>query len=589
MATTPASSDEPQPTSKSTKPKKKPTQKKDPLREDFRNFLFVVWKHLNLLPPTKRQYEIAWYLQHGPKRKMVRGFRGIAKSWITCAYVAWSLYCDPQKNILIVSASKSKSDEFNGFIKRLISEMDILAHLRPRGDQRWSAVSFDVNGAEADPNPSVKSAGITGQVTGTRADEIIADDIETSDNALTQGMREKLSEKVKEFDAIIKPGEETRITYLGTPQTEQSIYDLLPERGYDVRVWTARYPDAKQRPKYADRLSPGISQELEANPALAGHSTEPTRFTDMDLAEREASWGRSGFALQFMLDTSFADADRYPLKLRDLLVAHLDSFNGPEKVVWAASPEWIINDLPNVGIQPDRYYRPVPLPGINYLPYTGAVMTIDPAGTGKDETSWAIVKTLHGFLFLLDAGGFPPGQGHSEETLEGLAKLAERYQVNKIIIEANFGDGMFSKLLQPKLTARYPVGVEEVKHNTSKERRICDTLEPVIQSHRLVVNADLIERDFASTQAYSVEHHHRYQLFFQLTRITRDRGALAQDDRLDAVAMAVAYWSKALSVETDKAVDASRAIAMQKELDNYLKHAIGGKPRGMIFAPTNHR
>ena len=260
------------------------------------------------------------------------------------------------------------------------------------------------------------------------------------------------------------------------------------------------------------------------------------------------------------------------------MVCHLDSENGPEKVVWAAAPEWIIEDLPNVGIKPDKYYRPVPLPDIRYLPYTGALMTVDPAGTGTDETTYTITKTLHGLVFLLDAGGFPPGQGHSVETLEGLAKLAERYKVNKVLIEANFGDGMFGKLLQPHLTARYPVGVEEVKHNTQKERRICDTPEPVIQSHRLVVNADLVQRDFESTQSYSIEHHQRYQLFFQLTRITRDKGALAKDDRLDALAMAVAYWAKALSVETEKVVQANRDKLMQQELERYMRHAIGRKP-----------
>jgi hypothetical protein len=33
------------------------------------------------------------------------------------------------------------------------------------------------------------------------------------------------------------------------------------------------------------------------------------------------------------------------------------------------------------------------------------------------------------------------------------------------------------------------------------------SLAPVIQFHRLVVNADLILKDFESTQGYSVEHH----------------------------------------------------------------------------------
>jgi len=233
------------------------------------------------------------------------------------------------------------------------------------------------------------------------------------------------------------------------------------------------------------------------------------------------------------------------------------------------------------GRQPRRF--PAARPS---LPQTAGQRTLIPLATSALP---GITKTLHGLVFLLDAGGFPPGQGHSVETLEGLAKLAERYKVNKVLIEANFGDGMFGKLLQPHLNARYPVGIEDVKHNVQKERRICDTLEPVIQSHRLVVNQALVQRDFESTQSYSIEHHRRYQLFFQLTRITRDKGALAKDDRLDALAMAVAYWSKALSVETEKVVQANRDKLMQQELGRYLQHAIGRKPTGSLYATTMHR
>jgi hypothetical protein len=104
-----------------------------------------------------------------------------------------------------------------------------------------------------------------------------------------------------------------------------------------------------------------------------------------------------------------------------------------------------------------------------------------------------------------------------------------------------------------------------------------------------VVNADLIRKDFESTQSYSVEHRHRYQLFFQLTRITRDKGALAKDDRLDALAMAVAYWAKAMSVETEKVVQQNRDKLMQKELERYLQYAIGRKPTGSLYATTRHR
>ena len=83
---------------------------KDPLN-DFRKFLFVVWKHLNLPDPTPVQYDIAKSIQHGKKRLIIEAFRGVGKSWITSAYVVWLLYMNPQLNILVVSASKTRSDD----------------------------------------------------------------------------------------------------------------------------------------------------------------------------------------------------------------------------------------------------------------------------------------------------------------------------------------------------------------------------------------------------------------------------------------------------------------------------------------------
>ena len=284
----------------------------DPL-SDFRKFLFVIWKHLNLPDPTPVQYDIAYNLQHGDKRMIIQAFRGVGKSWITSAYVVWLLYMNPQLNILVVSASKSRSDDFTTFTLRLINEMDILAHLRPKADQRQSKISFDVAPANASHAPSVKSVGISGQLAGSRADVIVADDIEVPNNSMTQGMRDKLSEAVKEFDAILKP--DGRIIYLGTPQNQESLYNKLPDRGYRVSIWPARYPNEDQSIGYGSKLALLIERKLQADATIIGQPTDPQRFSDFDLLEREASYGRSGFALQFMLDTRLSDAERYPLKV----------------------------------------------------------------------------------------------------------------------------------------------------------------------------------------------------------------------------------------------------------------------------------
>ena len=186
--------------------------------------MFLIWKHLNLPEPTPIQYEIADFMQNGPKRGIIEGFRGVGKSWICSAFVVHQLFLDPSKNILVVSASKTRADDFSTFTLRLIHEVPFLAHLKPTDKQRFSKISFDVGPAPASHAPSVKSLGITSQLTGSRADIIVGDDVEVPTNSATQTMREKLAEQVKEFDAILKPLDDSKILFLGTPQCLSLIH-----------------------------------------------------------------------------------------------------------------------------------------------------------------------------------------------------------------------------------------------------------------------------------------------------------------------------------------------------------------------------
>ena len=123
---------------------------------DLRNFVYIVWQHLGLPQPTDLQYSICEYLQKDHRRIIIEGYRGIGKSFLTAAYTLWQLLLDPQKNILVVSASKSRADDFSTFCLRLINEMEILSHLRPSDDQRQSKVAFDVRPARAAQQPSEK-------------------------------------------------------------------------------------------------------------------------------------------------------------------------------------------------------------------------------------------------------------------------------------------------------------------------------------------------------------------------------------------------------------------------------------------------
>jgi len=545
---------------------------------DFRNFLYLVWKHLNLPQPTPIQYDIAEYLQHGPRRMVIEAFRGVGKSYITSAFVVHQLLLDPEKKVLVVSASKNRSDDFSTFTQRLINDMPVLHHLKPREEQRASKISFDVGPAGPSHSPSVKSVGITGQLSGSRADIIVADDIEIPNNSATQMMREKLAEAVKEFDAVLKP--DGRIIYLGTPQTEMSLYEELPNRGYDARIWPARYPSEAVRSRYSGRLAPLVGDLLDRDEeGLTGLPTDPKRFTDDDLLERELSYGRSGFSLQFMLDTSLSDADRYPLKLSDLIVMPLDNQKAPEKVIWGRNPANELKELPNLGLAGDKYYSQQETVG-SYLDYTGSVMAIDPSGRGADETAYAVVKMLNGQLFVTDAGGVKGG--YSSDTLQALAVIAKRGQVNEIIIESNFGDGMFTELFKPVLHKVYDVTVNEVRHSKQKELRIIDTLEPVMNQHRLVIDPKVIERDWQSVQNYSTEKAPKYTLAYQMTRITKDRGALAHDDRLDALSMAIAYWVEQMANDADKAIYDRKEEMLMETLERFSTNTLLKPERGEV-------
>lgn len=542
--------------------------------KDFRNFLFLAWKHLNLPQPTPVQYDIAEYLQNAPKRCVIEAFRGVGKSYVTSAFVCHQLLLDPQVKVLVVSASKQRADDFSTFTQRLINEMPILQHLRPSDDQRQSKVAFDVGPAKASHSPSVKSVGITGQLAGSRADIIVADDIEIPNNSATQVMREKLAESVKEFDAVLKP--DGRIIYLGTPQTEMSLYELLPERGYQIRVWPARYPSETQRARMGNRLAPMVQDALDRDPSIVGKTTDPQRFSDEDLLERELSYGRSGFALQFMLDTSLSDQDRYPLKVSDLIVMSTNAEKAPENLIWSRAPMYEVKqELPNLALNGDKFYSPQEVLG-DWLNYTGSIMTIDPSGRGSDETGYAVVKMLNGFLYVTRCGGMQGG--YTPETLEKLALIAKEQKVNFVRIETNFGDGMFTELFKPYLEKHHPVTIEEERATSQKELRIINTLEPVMNQHRLVLDLSLIENDYKSIQHYPPDKGMKYSLIYQMTRITKDRGALTHDDRLDALASAVAYWVEQMAAQADKIMEDRKQMLMDREIEKFLNNAmnVGG-------------
>lgn len=579
-----------------------------PFFTDFRNALEVIWDHLGLPEPTEAQLQIAHRLQYGvdsveyasldvlkrttfmtePRSDIIRCFRGIGKSYITSAFAAWKLARNPRdEKLLVVSATANKSKAFVSQLRALLKTMPILQWLlngdRDKGESRRDqADRFDVACSSLSQSPSVRAAAILGQVTGDRATTIIADDIEIVQNSGTEDAREKILNVTREFDAIIKT-EHGRgdVIELGTPQTEESVYNRqVAEMGYRCFTIPVKFPTPDKLENYQVKTADGEDENIlayylrAANENLELRSedlTDPQRFTSEELIKEEAK-GKAYFALQYMLDTSLSDAERYPLRQHDLILMGVNRDKAPITVQWGhhTDKKNLIDDIGNLGFSGDHFLRPLMVDS-EWAPYDSTVMHVDPSGRGKDQTAWAIVKSLNGLLFCSEVDGFV---GDVEAGMMKVALAAREHKVGLIRVEPNYAGEMWIAAFKSVMQKVWPMGctIEEAEWaKGQKEIRIIETLEPVMSRHRLIMDESLVRRESIITGPQLA-----YSLLYQLTHLTRDRGSLKHDDKLDALAGAVAYFTSAMSVDVNEAAQALLDDQKQQMIDRWMQYAEDG-------------
>jgi len=564
---------------------------------EFSTFLDVAMTHLGF-DVSEVQQDIGHFLAYGPQYLMVQAQRGQAKTTITAIYAVWSLIQNPQYRVLILSAGGKQANEISTLIVRLLMTLDELACMRPdasNGD-RTSVEAFDIHYTlkGVDKSPSVACVGITGNLQGKRADLLIPDDIESKKNSSTAPMRELLMELTRDFTSICETG---RIIYLGTPQSQESIYNSLPGRGFTVRIWPGRYPTAEQTTAYGDMLAPYIKRRITLNPGLAygggmlkdqGQAVDD-RLNEAVLQSKELDQGPSYFQLQHMLNTKLMDSLRYPLKVEDLIVMRLGSDHYPLAVTRGFGGA----SLKAYSIHSTSYFLNTPHElSTDVAKLQGTVMYVDPAGGGKngDETAYAVTGFLNGNIFVLAAGGIPGGYGIAQ--METLAKVAKAWEVNKVIIEMNMGYGAFSAVWLPILRKHHTCAVEDDYVKGQKELRIIETLEPVIARGSLIINEAVIQEDTDTAAVHEPAKRKLYSLFHQMSKITRDRNALFHDDRVDALEGAVRYWVAQLAINQAEAVVRMREKELMDRMRDPLGHTRYEAPRGRggsVFNKYNRR
>ena len=252
-------------------------------------------------------------------------------------------------------------------------------------------------------------------------------------------------------------------------------------------------------------------------------------YKSNEIIEREAAMGRSNYMLQFQLDTSLSDAEKFPLKMSDLVVTSVNPDTAPDACIWCSDPRNVIKELPTVGLPGDFFYSPMQLQG-DWTPYQETICSVDPSGRGSDETAASFISQKNGFLYLHEMRAYR--DGYSDNTLLDILRGCKKYGVTKLVIETNFGDGIVSELFKKHLQqTKQAIDIEEVRANVRKEDRIIDSLEPVMNQHRLVVDRSVIEWDYSSNKDAAPEDRLLYMLFYQMSRMCREKGAVKHDDR----------------------------------------------------------
>lgn len=574
--------------------------------KDFRAFAELGMLKLGF-KLSEIQEDIANYMQYGAPKRMVQAQRGQAKTTLAALYCIWRLMHNPSTRVLIVSGGGAQADDIAILVTRLIMDWSILCWLRPDttlGD-RDSAKNFDVHRSlkGIDKSASVVSIGITGSLTGKRADFLLADDIETPQNSMTQPMRETLLERTKEFAALCITGE---IMYLGTPQTKDSVYRSLPQRGYEVRIWAGRYPTNEELERYGagTQVAPMIMQKLLTDPDLQigggitgkrGKPTDPNHISEEILQGKELDYGEEGFNLQYMLDTTLSDALRTKIKLSDLVLAGVGSDTAPETIQWSCDPTKLYKEL-NPAITGFRMYYGVGA-SETYVKYEHKLMTVDPAGDGGDEVAFAIGGATNSYIYLFSVGGLRGGM--TEQNINKLIALAVQHGIKDLQIEKNMGHGAVTALLRAQLDklrllcridkeddglewllkelqfsknelalALSGFGVDDYHVTGQKERRIIDTISPVTRRHKLVVSTQAIEDDWKYCLQHPVERRNFYSAFFQLGNITYDRQSLVKDDRADAVQALVERLQGFLAKDEGKVAEERKEAATREWMQN---------------------
>ena len=196
----------------------------------FCNFMDVWNRHINMTTPTHHRRIMEFLvdvLENPPHRGLLTAFRHSGKSTVVGIFAACVLYMHPNTRFLILSAENMLASRMVNHIRNILENHPLCVDMIPKNKKEWASGRITINRSVGIREPSVICQGIHGNITGSRADLIICDDVEVPNTCNTAQKRDMLRERLRELDFILSPS--GTMVYIGTPHTTDTIYRTSDE------------------------------------------------------------------------------------------------------------------------------------------------------------------------------------------------------------------------------------------------------------------------------------------------------------------------------------------------------------------------
>ncbi len=424
----------------------------------------VIWNQRQGQTTPDVHFRIAEWLEnawtHKKRRLLLMAFRACGKSTLVGLFAAWLLFRHSHLRILVLAADYILARKMVRNVKRIIEKHPATKHMKPDKADQWANDRFTVNRKRELRDPSMMAKGITSNITGSRADIIICDDVEVPNTCATFEKRSDLRHKLSETDFVRVP-KGTQL-YVGTPHTYYSIY-------------------AATAPLNAEDDNPFLDgyERLEI-PLLnkKGHSNWPDRF-DMDEIQRiKTSTGPNKFASQMMLR---------PVNIAE---GRLD----PENLKFYRD---------NIEYS-EAHSKPVLT--IGGIKMVSASAWWDPS-FGRVTSDRSVVAVIfsdaNGGYWAHDLLYIDPHEQHTSQDDEAtyqcrqIAAFIQRHYVPSLTIEIN-GIGRFLPgILRRELrSANISCAVKEASSNKPKDQRIIEAFDAILAAQALHLHEDILRTPF---------------------------------------------------------------------------------------------